>query len=103
MNEILGLILVLMAGACLGYGFFYGLWWTTKQMTKSPNPYRLLFMSLILRMGLVIAGFYLLVEFGWQLMATALVGFVIVRTVVIKRWGLEAMDLNKTLERSDGV
>ena len=57
-NEILTGILALLAGAGLGAFFFGGLWWTVQKGLSSKRPALLFVGSLLLRSGVVLAGFY---------------------------------------------
>jgi len=41
-----------------------------------------------IRAGLVITGFYLLLMFDWQLLAVAMVGFLVARVIAVRRYGL---------------
>jgi len=84
MNEALPLILALLGGIGLGGIFFGGLWWTVRNGTKSPNPARWFFGSLVARMGIVLGGFYQVSTHGWQPLLVCLLGFVLAREGVIR-------------------
>ncbi len=103
MSEVLQLISALAAGSVLGYAYFYGLWWTVQQMPENRHPYRLMLISFFTRLTAVMAGFYLLLTLGWQLLAIGFLGFIITRVVVIRKWGLKELDFNKSIKSSDGV
>lgn len=87
----------------MGSLYFYGLWWTVRQMIDNQHPYRLMLLSFVIRSVLVMGGFYLLLLWGWQILAIGLLGFIAARMVVVKNWGLKNINLNKSLEKSDGV
>lgn len=77
-----GLILSLLVGMALGLFFFGGLWWTVRKATTSTNPALLFFGSLMLRMTVVIFGFYIVMAGDWQRLCIALLGFIIARILV---------------------
>ncbi len=58
MNETLTLVLAWVAGVVLGAIFFGGLWWTVRKGVSSKQPALWFFGSLLLRMSIVLAGFY---------------------------------------------
>jgi F1F0 ATPase subunit 2 len=84
MNNILILVLALVAGLLLGSVFFGGLWWTVRRgiSAKSPAPWFL--GSMLLRMGIVLAGFYFVGRGDWQRLVTCLLGFIIARFIVMR-------------------
>ena len=82
MNEILTLVLALAAGVLLGAIFFGGLWWTVRKGVSSERPALWFFGSLLLRMSIVLAGFYFVGRDDWQRLLLCLLGFVMARLVV---------------------
>jgi F1F0 ATPase subunit 2 len=84
MNNVIFLALALVAGLGLGVIFFGGLWWTVRKgmFTKSPALWFLA--SLLLRMGIVLAGFYSVGRGDWQRLVVCLLGFVIARFLVLR-------------------
>jgi len=84
MNESLYLILALAAGALLGGMFFGGLSWTVLKGVafKSPAPWFL--GSLLLRMSMTVAGFYVVSRGNWQRLLMCLLGFLIARAIVTR-------------------
>jgi len=89
MVEVLAIALGLGAG--LGGLYFGGLWLTVQKLPDTPHPGRWWLASLMLRLMLLLAGFYSLLS--WQsdpvmrsvMIAAALVGLLLVRTVLIQR------------------
>lgn len=82
-NDVLVAVLAWFAGGALGAVFFGGLWWTVRRGVTSPRPALWFGGSLLLRLGIVLAGFYLVGRGGhWERMLACLLGFVIVRVVV---------------------
>ena len=83
MNETLTGMLCGLAGAALGVIFFGGLWWTVRQGVTSGHPVLWFLGSGLLRMGIVLAGFYLVGGGQWPRLVSALVGFIAARLVVL--------------------
>jgi F1F0 ATPase subunit 2 len=84
MNDIVPLAPALLAGLLLGALFFGGLWWTLRKGLSSPRPAGWMLGSLVLRTGLVLAGFYLVGGDHWERLVAALLGFLIARLVVTR-------------------
>jgi F1F0 ATPase subunit 2 len=72
----------LIAGLLLGAFFFGGLWWTVRKGVKSERVALWFFGSMLLRTGVVMLGFYLLLGDSWQRMLVGLLGFFIARLTV---------------------
>ena len=76
------------AGTVLGAFYFIGLWRTVRQLSSVKSPARLLLGSLILRMAVVMAGFYFIMGTGhWERLAAAMLGFIIIRKILTYRLG----------------
>ena len=84
MNESLTLVLALVAGVLLGAIFFGGLWWTVRKGVSSKQPALWFLGSLLLRMSIVLAGFYFVAHGHWERLLVCLLGFVIARLVVTR-------------------
>ncbi len=82
MNDPLPLLLAGAAGLLLGAIFFGGLWWTVRKGLTSRQPALWFFGSMLLRMGITLAGFYFVGRGDWRRLLACLVGFVIARFVV---------------------
>jgi F1F0 ATPase subunit 2 len=87
------LVLALVAGGALGAMFFGGLWWTVLRGAASDKPARWFFASMLLRVGLTLAGFYGVAGGQPDRLVLCLLGFVIARMVVTRL----------TLPRVDGA
>tara|TARA_R110001583_G_scaffold81253_2_gene217026 strand:+ start:58514 stop:58870 length:357 start_codon:yes stop_codon:yes gene_type:complete len=71
-------------GVGLGIFYFIGLWWTVRQIV-SNNYVALLFLSsMFFRISVVMLSFYLLLGQDWQAILLALLGFTMLRLVVIR-------------------
>jgi F1F0 ATPase subunit 2 len=81
-NETLTTLGAFLAGGAIGILFFGGLWWTIRKGLGSPQPALWFSGSLLLRMSIALAGFYLVSGGDWRRLAACLVGFVIARMAV---------------------
>jgi F1F0 ATPase subunit 2 len=84
MNNFLTLTLALVAGLLLGAIFFGGLWWTVRKGVAAKNPALWFLGSLLLRMGIVLAGFYFVGRGDWRRLVICLLGFIIARFTVMR-------------------
>lgn len=85
MSEWFKLALALVAGGGLGFIFFGVLWYTVRQGLQSSRPARWFLVSLLVRMSVVLGGFYLVGHSDWRRLAACLAGFVSARFVVIRQ------------------
>jgi len=77
----------LFAGVLIGLLYFTGLWQTVQRLSDSPQPYRLLAVSYIGRLALATGGFYLIMIGGWVQLTAAIAGFLMARTVLMRKLG----------------
>ena len=82
MNDAVTLLLAWMAGGALGAFFFGGLWWTVRQGVSSSRPALWFLVSMLLRIGVALAGFYLVAGADWKRLMLCLLGFVMARFLV---------------------
>ncbi len=82
MNEPLSLAFALVAGALLGAMFYGGLWWTVRRGVSSKRVALWFLGSLLLRMGVALAGFYFVAGGHWERLLLCLLGFVMARIAV---------------------
>jgi F1F0 ATPase subunit 2 len=85
MSDTPALALAFLAGVLLGTFFFGGLWWTVQKGIVSERPALWFLGSLLLRTGLLLAGFYFVSQGHWSRLVASLLGFLIARLVVVKR------------------
>lgn len=90
MNEVIQLALVLFAGMLLGAVFFGGLWWTVQKGISARQPALWFGVSLLLRTGIVLAGFYFVSDAEWQRLLLCLFGFIAARVVIVRLAGMTA-------------
>ena len=82
MNESLTLLLAGLAGGLLGMIFFGGLWWTVRKGLTSKQPAAWFLGSMLLRTGIVLAGFYFVANQHMERLLVCLLGFVVARLLV---------------------
>lgn len=83
MNENLLMILAFVAGIALGIIFFGGLWFTVKKAVAAKIPALWVLGSFIVRVGIVLVGFYFISSGNWQRLLSCLIGFIAARFLVI--------------------
>lgn len=81
--EILSIVLAWMAGVGLGLIFFGGLCWTVRRGLSSRHSALWFSGSLMVRMGIVLAGFYLVSACHYERLLACLTGFVMAQFMVI--------------------
>jgi F1F0 ATPase subunit 2 len=84
MNNFLILALALAAGLVLGTIFFGGLWWTVRKGVSSKHPALWFLGSMLVRMSIVLLGFYFVGRDDWQRLVACLLGFIIARFIVMR-------------------
>ena len=82
MNEPLYLAFAGLGGGMLGIIFFGGLWWTIRRGVLSSQPALWFLGSLLVRMSIVLVGFYLIGQGRWERLVACLVGFILARFTV---------------------
>ena len=87
MNETLRLAPALVSGVLLGAMFYGGLWWTVQKGVLSKQPALWFLGSLLLRMSIVLAGFYFVAGGHWERLLACLIGFIIARFIVMRFTG----------------
>jgi F1F0 ATPase subunit 2 len=85
MSEISAIALAFFAGAMLGAFFFGGLWWTVQKGVTSQRPELWFLGSLLVRTGLILAGFYLVSQGHGSRLVACFLGFVFARVFVVTR------------------
>ena len=82
MHDLLTLTLAWAVGTGLGAVFFGGLWWTIRKGVSSRQHALWFFGSLLLRMSITLAGFYVVAGAHWERLVSCLIGFVMARVAV---------------------
>ncbi|MGA8706980.1 MAG: ATP synthase subunit I [Steroidobacteraceae bacterium] len=83
MLEAESLLQAAIAGAALGGIFFVGLWWTVQLGTLAKNPAPWFLVSLLLRVGVILGGFYFVGGRDWHRLAACAVGFAAARVIAL--------------------
>jgi F1F0 ATPase subunit 2 len=84
MNNLLPLLIVVLAGFVFGTFFFGGLWLTVQRGLTSSQPAWWFFISTLLRTGTVLVGFYFISSGDWRRLLACLIGFFVARVVVTR-------------------
>jgi F1F0 ATPase subunit 2 len=84
MIETLRLALALVAGVLLGAIFFGGLWWTVRKGLSSKRAALWFVGSLLLRISVVLGGFYLIARNDWKNLPVCTLGFILARLLVTR-------------------
>jgi F1F0 ATPase subunit 2 len=74
-------------GGLIGLVYFLGLWETVRRLPEAKSPHRLMILSFAARTILALGGFFLLTDGAWERMAAAVLGFFIVKTVLVGTLG----------------
>ena len=72
-------------GSVLGVFYFGGLWLTVRRVATDEQPALLLFVSFLVRSGVVLSGFYFVTDGRWERLVACLAGFLAARTLLIRR------------------
>lgn len=76
------------AGLALGGFYFMSLWHTVRQLPSAKSPIRLMIVSFMMRMAVVLVGFYLVMGGEhWERLAAAMLGFIVIRKILTHRLG----------------
>lgn len=82
--EPLAIAVALIIGMVLGLFFFGTLWLTVRRVPHSRHPAGLVFGSLLGRLAVVLAGFFLLMDGSWERPVACLAGFIVARQVMLR-------------------
>ena len=81
------LIFSFLTGIGLGGVYFAGLWETIRKLPDVEKPVRRIALSYALRMTFVLSGFYFVMQGEWERLAAAMVGFLLMRELLLRRLG----------------
>jgi F1F0 ATPase subunit 2 len=98
MNEqSLMLLAAFLWGLVLGTIYFAGLWYSIRFVLNRNHTALWMSVSFLFRTLLVLAGFYWIMDNNWLPLVISLTGFLLVRTLLIKRLGanIKSPILNK--------
>jgi F1F0 ATPase subunit 2 len=77
----------LVGGLFLGLFFYGGLWWTVNRLPTSGQPALLAIGSFVVRTSLTVLGFYLIMDGQIDRIVVSVIGFLLVRTLLVRRLG----------------
>ena len=80
-------IISAVTGATLAYVFFGGLWWTVNRTLTSASPHLVVLSSFLIRMAIVLSGFWWIARAGWRQLLVATGSFMLLRLVLVRRFG----------------
>lgn len=83
MNQFVSLAIAATAGLALGLFFFGALWLTVRQLPTARWPGLLIIVSFVVRMAVVVVGFYVVMGDRWERILACLAGFLLARTLLI--------------------
>jgi len=72
-------------GAGIGLFYFLGLWWTLQKLTQRKRPGLWIAASYFMRTAIVVFAFYLVMGGDWQRLLASLLGFIVIRVVLVRR------------------
>ncbi len=75
------LLVSFAGGVALGAAYLAALWFTVRRIPTAGHPGLWLFFSAVVRVTLLLAGFYLVSEGRWQGIVACLFGFIVARFV----------------------
>lgn len=74
-----------LVGVLLGIVYFGGLWLTVQRIERANHPVAILAASFIVRLGLVLVGFYLISDGRIERLVACLAAFFLTRLLIVKR------------------
>ena len=80
-------MLSFLTGIAIGGIYFAGLWETVRRLPDAKRPVRRMTLSFALRAALALAGFRLALQGGWESLSAAILGFLAMREILLRRIG----------------
>lgn len=77
------MIVSFLVGLVLGVIYFGGLYYSTKKFNTVKSPALFMVISFIIRMGILVLGFYYLTKTDYKNVLLGLVGVILVRYIMI--------------------
>ena len=84
-TNVLYLAMAFLVGMGTGIVYFGGLWWTVRQLPFARQPALLTMGSFLVRTGISLTAFYLVSAGQWERILISLLGFIIVRGLLVRR------------------
>lgn len=86
-GNIVSLLIAFSAGVLIGLVYFVTLKFTIEHMVTSKRPALVMLGSYLLRTVFVLLAFYLIMDGELMRLLASLVGFIITRIILVKRFG----------------
>jgi F1F0 ATPase subunit 2 len=86
-NNVLGLVFGVVVGMLLGLFYYGGLWLTVRRLHTLARPGVWLFLSLVVRIAVVVAILLILFPGHWERLVAALVGMFVARIALVRSLG----------------
>jgi F1F0 ATPase subunit 2 len=74
----------LIGGICLGVFYFGSLWLTVRRLITSRQPFLAALLSFYVRLAVLIAGCYVLMDDLWERLLITMAGFLMVRIAALR-------------------
>ncbi len=87
MKDVLVLLASLAAGLILGIIYFRGLWQTVVRLPDFRRPVWSVTWSFVARVGIVMTGFFFIMQGHLERLAVAMAGFLLARQILVRRLG----------------
>ena len=87
MADIMNLLASLAAGLILGIIYFRGLWQTVVRLPDFRRPAWSMAWSFVARVGIVMTGFFFIMQGHLERLAVAMAGFLLARQILVRRLG----------------
>jgi len=85
MVDMGALVVALGVGVALGTLYFGMLWLTLRRLAQTHRPAMALTASVMVRLAVLLTGFYLVLDGGhWDRLLASLIGFITVRSVLVR-------------------
>ncbi|MBE7446815.1 MAG: ATP synthase subunit I [Planctomycetia bacterium] len=82
---ILFFMVPFVVGMALGILNYAGLWCTAQNLSAIKRPMLLILVSFVVRMGITLFAFYLVMDGRWEKLVACTVGFFLVRHTLVRR------------------
>ena len=87
MPHLPSLLIPLLLGGLIGWVYFQGLWETVRRIPDAKRPYGLMIVSFAARSLFALGGFFILTDGRWERATAALLGFFIIRLILVRTRG----------------
>jgi F1F0 ATPase subunit 2 len=81
------LLIPFVLGGLIGWIYFAGLWKTVKRLPETRSPHGLMIFSFAARTLFALGGFFILADGQWERMTATLLGFFLVRAILVRTLG----------------